>query len=569
MRIVRLVPVLAALAVGGLAGSSSAAVSAPTGLHGFLLVASEARTTTFHRTPSFAWRPVRGASRYELQLSTTSTFRDNGILWDERNLLTPVAAPPITLPWITGSPHSLYARVRALFGGGGRASAWSKPFGFDVVPPAAPKQLSSYPGLLRWSPVEGADRYQVWLLDAGKVETVNTNVLDERDYYTFHTSQAWTGTVRWRVRALRFDVFGRLNGVPVAPYGPWSPTYRSTNPPVSNGQITLVGTLSGVFSNGSRTSPAHAGMPAFIWRGNETLRGRPAQLFRVYVFTDRECLNRVYTSAVIGSPAYAPRLSGPLALPATEGDLATAAGSFLPDGVEGLDVTFDGEVVSPTEQEPAATPTTTLPGSGSGGVTITGNLGAPVDLWDVNWPDSGYYWTVVPVAPVFIPTDPTLRYQDLELPQDACAAGRVQRFGIASQPSLTARQQPFATGLSSKGRLVSAAGTSKFYGQPLVAWTPALGATVYEIQWSKKRYPFGAQIDPRTGAHGYLTFGTSAVLPLGPGKWWYRVRGFDYSLPTGAQQMAWSTPTRLVVTAPKFRVAAVRHRHHRKFKIVH
>jgi hypothetical protein len=44
------------------------------------------------------------------------------------------------------------------------------------------------------------------------------------------------------------------------------------------------------------------------------------------------------------------------------------------------------------------------------------------------------------------------------------------------------------------------------------------------------------------------------VLPVGPGTWWYRVRGFDYSLPTGAQQMSWSDPAKLVVAAPKFKL---------------
>jgi hypothetical protein len=44
------------------------------------------------------------------------------------------------------------------------------------------------------------------------------------------------------------------------------------------------------------------------------------------------------------------------------------------------------------------------------------------------------------------------------------------------------------------------------------------------------------------------------VLPLKPGTWYYRVRGFNYALPTGAQQMSWSDPARIVVAKPKFRV---------------
>src|SRR5579862_6727693 len=260
MRIALLVTLFASLAVAMLAGASSAALPAPTGLHGFMLVANEPSTTTFHQTPSFAWKPVSGAERYELQLSLSSTFRDSGLLYDSRNLFTPVAAPPLTLPWITGSPHSLYARVRALFGGD-KVSAWSQPFGFDVVAPAAPAQLASYPGLLRWNTVDGADAYEVWLIDklpvTQQIEVVRTNVLDER------------------------DVFGAQNGIPAASYGPWSPVYESSNTAPVDGAITLTGTLSDSFSDGSRTSAAHELMPSFLWTGDQTLDGTVAPFFRV------------------------------------------------------------------------------------------------------------------------------------------------------------------------------------------------------------------------------------------------------------------------------------------------
>ena len=56
-------------------------------------------------------------------------------------------------------------------------------------------------------------------------------------------------------------------------------------------------------------------------------------------------------------------------------------------------------------------------------------------------------------------------YVDLELPQDVCARrAACSGFGISSEPSLTSAQAPFATGLSSSGRLTSAARTSAFYG---------------------------------------------------------------------------------------------------------
>ena len=668
MRIVFLAAVLSLLGLAGTAATSSAGVSAPTGLHGFLLRADEPATTSFSRTPSFAWNPVPTATGYEFQLATSNTFRDNGILYDNQTLLTPVEAPPLTLPWITGSPHALYARVRAILQSG--TTPWSTAFGFDVTPPPAPTPLSSYPGLLRWTPVEGADAYQVWLIDTGKMETVRTNVLDEREFYTFHQSQQWIGTVRWRVRALRGDVYNyRVNGMPVSQFGPWSPVYSSTNPSATTGPIKLIGTVSDVFSDGSSSSPAHELMPAFLWSGNQSQSGASAELFRVYVFTDSQCLNRVYTSAVVGSPAWAPRLSGPLALPESDAATTAARGSYLGDGQETSDLTYDDQVIVPNEQQGAATPTTTVPGnvpsfpgttppisstptgsgssdsgssdsgssgsgssstgSGGGTISVSGSVGPPIDLWDTDWPQSGYYWTVIPVAAVGLgssgttvappgaqkgdtalpvtsttgfrigntisigvspsvdtetitgvgagtitfgtpltfahgPGDPvnrvggSIEYQDMELPQDVCAAGRVQRFGVSSEPSLTTAQEPFATGLSPTGRLTSAAATPAFYGQPLVAWTPALGANIYELQWSKTKYPFTPQVDPRTQSKGYMTFSTSAVLPLGAGTWYYRVRGIDFNLPTGVQQMSWSDPEQVVVTKPKLKIVSAK-----------
>lgn len=645
MRTARLLMLLAAmltLAVG--AGSARSADSAPNGLHGFLLRADEPSKTSFSRTPSFAWNPVPGALHYEFQLSLSDAFRDNSVIYANDADTTPVDAPPLTLPWITGSPHALYARVRAITPDG--ATSWSANFGFDMVPPAPPTPLSSYPGLLRWTPVEGAAGYQVWLVDAHKMEISTTNTLDEREFYTFHQSTKWTGTVRWRIRVLRIDATvgtsgARLNSIPAVQYGAWSPIYSSTNPALTGGPIKLVGTVSDVFSNGSAGSPAHRLMPGFLWTGNQTLDGKNVELYRMYVFTDNQCLNTVYTSAVVGSAAYAPRPFGPLSLPGTALGVTAARSSFLPDGTEPAAFSYDGDTVKTTESTADATPTTSIPGapgdavatagsssssssSGGAGLTWTGRTGAPTDLWDTNWPSSGYYWTVVGVAAespgsistnvgaagakaadtsiplqdtsglnpgdvILIGTGPTqesativavsgsvvtlalglkfghgfgepvvrsgggFEYQDLELPQDVCAAGRVMRFGKESEPSLVSSGQLFATGLSSNGRLTSAVQKSAFYGQPLVSWTPALGAEAYEVQWSKTQYPFKPEV-AASGTLGLMTFATSVVLPVKTGTWWYRVRGFDYSLPTGAQQMSWSDPVKLVVAAPKFKL---------------
>jgi hypothetical protein len=647
---------LLVLALGLVAASPVAAArkGGPTGLHAFLLRADEPRADSYAKTPSFAWNPVAGAVRYEFQLSTSTAFRESGIVYADAKLTTPVAAPSLTLPWITGSPHSLYARVRAVLAKS--TTDWSAPFGFDMQPAAAPKPLPGYPGLLRWSPVDGATGYQVWFVDIPKFVFTYSNVVDEREFYTFHQAGLWIGQVRWRVRALRID-FGDQNGphranqLPASGAGPWSPIYRSVNPPFSLGQLKPVATVSDVVSSGSKSSPAHRLMPGFAFGGDQTDDAIDAELYRVYVFTDKQCLNRVYTSAIVGSPAYAPRPYGGLGLPSNSTGLSVSRSSYLGDGAQGPSYTYDGELADPSEAAEQATPTTGLPAgqsttdgkaapapgsdpksSGSGTTTSTvslikvdGKLGAPVDLWDTNWPEGGYYWTVVPVeakAPDTLKTsvaspgvspgsgtlpvlngtgfsvgdvvqignpgnqepatvtgvngnvlsfaqplkfghgtgEPVVRlsgnlvYRDLELAQDVCAEGRVMRFGKESEPTLTSSGEPFVSGLSSSGRLTSARTTEVFYGAPLVAWTSALDADVYEVQWSKTAKPFTPETDPGTNALGMMRFSNSAVLPLGPGKWYYRVRGFDFSLPTGAQSMSWSDPQEIVVAKPKFRV---------------
>ena len=107
------------------------------------------------------------------------------------------------MPWITGSPYALYAHVRAITKNG--VTSWSAPYGFNIRWSSVPKDLESpHPGLVRWSPVEGATAYQVWLYGAKRTFMTTTNVADARDLYTFHrTNPFFTGSITFRVRAQR------------------------------------------------------------------------------------------------------------------------------------------------------------------------------------------------------------------------------------------------------------------------------------------------------------------------------------------------------------------------------
>ena len=151
-------------------------------------------------------------------------------------------------------------------------------------------------------------------------------------------------------------------------------------------------------------------MPAFLWSGNQALDGTAAELFRVYVFTDRQCLNRVYTSAVVGSrrmrrgravrsscrrippesrtPARATCRTAPRATTrcttASRYASGTGPGRHADDGSAGR----PGAAGTPTSTTPSTGSGTASSGSGSSsssGSTLTAAY-TPVDLWDTDWP---------------------------------------------------------------------------------------------------------------------------------------------------------------------------------------
>src|SRR6185437_950757 len=115
---------------------------------------------------------------------------------------------------------------------------------------------------------------------------------------------------------------------------------------------------------------------------NTSLSGQQAELFRVEVFTDRECLNRVFTGPVTGAPAYAPRPFGPLAMPTSNAEIATARTSYLTDGSEPAGVALDGDTLNTTESLPDASPTGSPPPapgetSGSTGPSSSSDSSSP------------------------------------------------------------------------------------------------------------------------------------------------------------------------------------------------
>jgi hypothetical protein len=565
MRYLRLVLVAACgatLIAGSALAQGSAQLGGPVNLKPFLLRANEPAVRDFPRTPSFSWSPVRGAYRYEFQLSKTATFQDGTIFWSNAALHGPAVAVPLTLPWMTGAPYAAYARVRAVTSRG--QTAWSNAYGFNISWLDVPKVTSTYAGLARWTPIEGATSYQVWFTDINRTVETRVNAVDEREFYEFHQGATWTGTIHWRVRAVRR--VAKLQGfITPVNFGPWSQTFTSTNPAVDTGPLHPVAAVTALATSTMTKPAAHEMTPAFVFTGSQGLNGLSYPLYRIYVFSDRECVNPVFRGAVVGSPAYAPRNKGTLLLPLDNTGLAFAANSILPLGAESNTFMADGTPVRATEAGSATatgpvvtTPAAPAPGAGSSAPPegtsdpATNTDWARIELLESGWPNGQFYWTVVPVK--LVPrldsagTVTGVDYFDAEIPQDECAAGHVMAFGKASTPVVAGVGSPYASGLSPGGRLIAATSNqARFYGKPLVAWRPAVGADTYEVEWSKTKVPWRAV--NRIEVDG----GTATTLPLKPGAWWYRIRGINTALPTGHQFMTWSTPLQVSVAKPIFK----------------
>lgn len=557
-------------------GSTSLAVSAPTGLHAFLLSPSEQPLRYYPRTPSFSWSPVAAqGGTYDFSLATSRSFGDASVLFTYSKLRVPAVAVAHQLPWMTGQPYALWARVRWESANGRVVTPWSKPFGFNMrwADGDVPQQEPAPPGLIRWKPIEGATAYQVLypqIQNATAFETT-TNVADEREFYTFRSPPS---VVYWRVRAVRYVDESDLlkNGLPRTSYGPWSPTFGTpTASQPSTGTPLPTATVSDTWDKAGRKGSAHDLTPGFAWSPSPAVVDPyigpvGSSLYRVYIFTDDHCVNQVFAGSVVGSPAFAPRVvGGPFALPQdTSALVAWDSPPFsVQTGGEGRSFDATGQLVTPNETpgakvgaaKPSATAASSAP-TASGGTA--GAAPAQVDLWDSGWPSGRFYWAVIPVEAQLYGAPPKkgdqtsglpIEYHDTAVPQDVCQAGSGMSFGKVSQPVVTASGTPFVAGLAPDGRVVaSAAKVPQLHDSPLVAWEPAIGATTYEIQLSRRSYPWRTTWSQATPA-------TSAMLPLGPkqvGTWWYRVRGINPALPEGAQQMSWSKPVRLKITGDSF-----------------
>jgi hypothetical protein len=544
--------------------------SPPTALHAWLLRADEPIAHEYSRTPSFSWAPVSTpGGHYQFQLATSPSFNDSSLVFIDDKVPFPAETISRQLPWINGDPYGYWAHVRWVSTDGGQVTKWSKAFGFDLQWSNVPQQLPAPTGLIRWSPVDGATSYQVLYLDFKPVDSfqTTTNVADEREYFSFHDDGGYGATIHWRVRAVRnLGASGATNGLPAVSYGPWTPTFSTVNPAEATTQSEPQPTdvVSDVWNKNGKATQSNELTPGFAWTPSaEQSAAIGSSLYRVYIFSDKNCVNRIYTGSVVGSPAFAPRsVGGPQTLPASLAEIKTdqkAPYAPLVPGAEGAVFDAAGAKVVANEGSASAAAssatTGTTAGSDSTPDTTTGTT-AGVDLWDSGWPTGRFYWTVVPVN-ADADASGSIRYDDAEFTQDACTASTpgttpdIMSFGKSTQPVVTETGKPFISGLAPTGRMIAAAGKKAVvYAQPIVAWEPTVGASKYQVEVSQKLYPWSPKWQLTTPA-------TSLVLPmthLETGTWYYRVRSVDNALPKGAHSMAWSTPVAVQITGNQFKV---------------
>jgi hypothetical protein len=561
--------------------SSGVVAGVPSALHAFLLRSDEPVAHEYPRTPSFAWTPSpQRGGHYQFELATSQRFQDGSIVFKDTKVLIPAETISRQLPWMVGQPYALWAHVRWMADNGMSATRWSTPFGFNMrwLDQDVPQQWPAPEGLIRWKPVQGATSYEVLYIDIhpSKSFQTTTNVADEREFFTFHSNLGYTMPIRWRVRAIR-DVSRTApptNGLPPVSYGPWSPVFTSQNTPQTLGTSSPTDTVSDAWGKTKLGHQFHL-TPGFAWNPEAQVVtdgiDAGSALYRVYIFTDNHCVNRIFTGSIVGSPAWAPRtIGGPINLPSSSKELdRDKAGRYPGAGSEGTAIDPAGSDVKAAEgiapkgsgTAPSSSGSSSAASSASSSSTSSSTTAQPVanvDLWDSGWPTGRYYWTVVPVTVFNMNDDPTasdlkLGYQDAAVPQDACESGSIMGFGKVSRPVVTTAGKPFVSGVAPTGRTVAAVGQhAEVYASPIVAWQPAVGATTYQVELSRTLYPWHATKGVRTPA-------TSVLLPLtkfNAGTWFYRVRGINEALPVGARAMTWSPIVRIKITGDRFKIVS-------------
>ena len=310
-----------------------------------------------------------------------------------------------------------------------------------------------------------------------KVIRTHTNVADQRELYSFHLEDSWWQVARWRVRPVRQVVGALPNGLPAVSYGPWSPTYATTNPGWAAGKLQLGAAVSdrGEHGHEGRRPSAHArdDVRRATPEPTDVSTGSSAS----YAFTDRDCVNAVFRGSVVGGPAFAPR------------DLTDRSSCRRTRRSSTSRSPASSRARSPRTRRPSWPTERRSPRARRGARTISSASTSPTSTRRPratsgrSFP-SGSTSTRTGRSRTTTPSRRRTRASPVAWPASARSRGR----------AITGAGTPFVSGLTPKGRLLAQAGRRPVvYSTPLVAWRPVIGATGYEVQWSRSKYPWRAR----------------------------------------------------------------------------
>ena len=426
---------LARLTGVGAGARSTAAPAAPQGLRAFLLRPSEAVTHEFERTPSFsvAARPRRHPLRVRALArhadASTEARRRSG---RTRKLKTPAESrvhPGRALPWMTGNP---YARLRARpRDHAQRASArGARSFGFNIrwcERPAA-DLTDRIPGMSRWSVGRRRDELSGLVLGDRKIVGMTTRTPSTIASSTRSTSRPRSHGLGQLARPCRAQPL-RQDPVRACRRQRTARGARSTrraNPALARRRRRAVARRG---RHDGRATPRrrslHELTPGFAFGGDTALRcngGTPADLYRVYVFSDSDCVNVIHRGSIVGIAGLCPAHDRVAEAAADDHGRDHGSSAYLEDlqganraaavhvrlgeghehgerpgaGEAGGDARSRDRAIALPARRPRTTRRTRRP-KRPVAARDPESTGAPVDLWDSGWPNGRFYWTVVPV----------------------------------------------------------------------------------------------------------------------------------------------------------------------------
>lgn len=176
--------------------------------------------------PTFTWTAVEAASTYQLEISTQPDFGSASAFVTPNTEFTPEDA--------FSNDQDYYWRVKAI-DYQNNSTAWSEVrryrvrwnFQAKLLTPANNQILLAYP-YFSWSPIPGAERYQIQI---DKSTSFDTPIASEEIYNVTSYAQP-----EWKVVLLEQDYFWRVRGLDAqGNYSPWSTLFsfrisRSTSP---------------------------------------------------------------------------------------------------------------------------------------------------------------------------------------------------------------------------------------------------------------------------------------------------------------------------------------------------